>query len=135
VLWKRTCPKTYCHGNENMLRGSCYGLGSRSTWSVCVSVCMCVRLHLCMFVRLHLYMCVRLHLCLCVRFHLCICVRLHLCICVRLHLCICVRDWWVLHFVKWRNDKNKSCRSWWVLQLLYSCHFQLKSFSVWKSGL
>ena len=37
--------------------------------------------------------------------------------------------------MKWRNDQNKSRRSWWVIQLLYSSPLQLKSFSVWKSGL
>ena len=78
MLWKRTCPKTYCHGNEKVSRGSCYGLASCSTWSVCVSV------------RLHLCMCVRLRLCMCLRLYLCMCVRLYLGMCVRLHLYMCV---------------------------------------------
>ena len=37
------------------------------------------------------------------------------------------------HFVRWRNDQNKSCRSWCVIQLWYSSLFQLKSFNGWKS--
>ena len=37
--------------------------------------------------------------------------------------------------MKWRNDQNKSRRSWRVIQLLYSSPLQLKSFSGWKSGL
>ena len=53
---------------------SCYGLGSCSTWSVCVSVCVSVRLHLCMFVRLYLCISVRLYLCMCLRLHLCMSV-------------------------------------------------------------
>ena len=27
------------------------------------------------------------------------------------------------HFVRWRNNQNKSCRSWWVIQLWYSSLF------------
>ena len=36
------------------------------------------------------------------------------------------------HFVGWRNDQNKSCRSWWVIQLLCSWLFEFKSFGVSK---
>ena len=36
------------------------------------------------------------------------------------------------HFVRWRTDQNKSCRSWSVLQLLCSQLFHLKSFTLWK---
>ena len=39
------------------------------------------------------------------------------------------------HFVRWTNDQNKSCRSWWVLHLLFSWLFQLKSFTVSKCYL
>jgi hypothetical protein len=34
------------------------------------------------------------------------------------------------HFIGWRNDQNKSCRPWWVLQLWYAWLCYLKSFSV-----
>jgi len=34
------------------------------------------------------------------------------------------------HFVGWRNDQNKSCRSWCVLHLCYLWLFHLKSFTV-----
>ena len=27
------------------------------------------------------------------------------------------------HFVRWRNNQNKSCRSWWVIHLWYSSLF------------
>ena len=30
------------------------------------------------------------------------------------------------HFVIWRNDQYKSCRSWWVIQLWYLSLFHLK---------
>ena len=39
------------------------------------------------------------------------------------------------NLVKWQDDQNKSCRSWWVEQLLYSSLLHLKSFRVWKFGL
>ena len=35
----------------------------------------------------------------------------------------------------WKDDQNKSCRSWWVLQLLFSWLFQFKSFGVSKCCL
>jgi hypothetical protein len=48
-----------------------------------------------------------------------------------------MRDMWICnsvhyHFVKWGSAQNKSCRSWWVLQLWYSWLFQLKPFRVSK---
>jgi hypothetical protein len=39
------------------------------------------------------------------------------------------------HFVVWRNDQYKSCRSLWVIQLWYLSRFQLKSFGEPKSCL
>ena len=39
------------------------------------------------------------------------------------------------NLVKWQDNQNKSCRSWWVEQLLYSSLLHLKSFRVWKFGL
>ena len=39
------------------------------------------------------------------------------------------------NFVKWQDDQNKSCRSSWVEQLLYSSLLHLKSFRVLKFGL
>ena len=39
------------------------------------------------------------------------------------------------HFVMWRNDQYKSCRSWWVIKLWYLSLFQLKLFGVPKSCL
>ena len=39
------------------------------------------------------------------------------------------------NFVKWQDDQNKSCISWWVEQLLYSSLLHLKSFRVLKFGL
>ena len=36
------------------------------------------------------------------------------------------------HCIWWRNDYNKSYRSWWVLQLLCWWFFQLKSFTLLK---
>jgi hypothetical protein len=52
---KKNLSKGIVMGTKMCQGESCYGLGSHSTWSVCV--CMCVRLHLCMCVRLHLCMC------------------------------------------------------------------------------
>ena len=63
-----------------------------------------------------------------------------------------LKSFWVLNFgsnlsffkisnlkgsnlVKWQDNQNKSCRSWWVEQLLYSSLLHLKSFRVWKFGL
>ena len=34
------------------------------------------------------------------------------------------------HFLRWRNDQNKSCTSWWVVQLSYSWIFHMNSFGV-----
>jgi hypothetical protein len=86
VLWKRTCPKIYCHGNKKMSREEFYysRLASCWTWSVCVSVCLFVRLQLCMCVTTFMYVCETIYLCMCVRLHLCMCVRLYLCMYVRL---------------------------------------------------
>ena len=39
------------------------------------------------------------------------------------------------NLVKWQDNQNKSCRSWWVEQLLYSSLLHLKSFRVLKFGL
>jgi hypothetical protein len=39
------------------------------------------------------------------------------------------------HFVRWRNDQNKSCRPWWVLQLCCWWLLQPKSFAISKSCL
>jgi hypothetical protein len=34
--------------------------------------------------------------------------------------------------VRWRNDQNKNCRSWWVLQICGLWLFHLKSFAIRK---
>ena len=34
--------------------------------------------------------------------------------------------------VKWQDDKNKICTSWWVIQLWYLKNFNLRSFSLLK---
>ena len=39
------------------------------------------------------------------------------------------------NFVKWQDDQNKSCRYWWVEQLLYSSLLHMKSFRVLKFSL
>ena len=39
------------------------------------------------------------------------------------------------HFLRWRNDQNKSCTSWWVVQLSCSWLFHMKSFGVSKCCL
>ena len=36
------------------------------------------------------------------------------------------------HFLGWTNDQNKSCTSWWVVQLSCSWLFKMKSFGVSK---
>ena len=39
------------------------------------------------------------------------------------------------HFLRWRNDQNKSCKSWWVVQLSCSWLFDMNSFGVSKCCL
>ena len=39
------------------------------------------------------------------------------------------------HFLRWRNDQNKSCTSWWVVQLSCSWLFYMNSFAILKCCL
>jgi hypothetical protein len=70
-LWKKTYPKTYCHGNEKVSREKLL------RWGLIISLSVgTVR------ETTFVYVCETLYLCMCVRLPLCMCVRLYIYVCV-----------------------------------------------------
>ena len=74
------------------------------SYSVCVSVCLCVCVSVCLCVCVSVCLCVCVSVCLCVRVCLCVCVCVFLSVC----FCLCLCAFFEAPFWDLKKPKQKS---------------------------